>query len=305
MYIPIDKPCPVCDGTLEKKCGRCGGTGHAKCSECGGVGNVKCSKCNGEGSIAVDSATTLRLMETAANEGSFAALHDLAIAYIFGTDGLSVNYDKAEECFRKVIKCVNEASETDEGDDCYSDSAEAHLKLLPGIRNGDVKSMRELAKWFSDDALEERGQDCTPLIEGRKPEEFWLDKAAKAEMSVKTTTSNNSTPKSSQSSARTSKKKRWKFVVLGLLFGFLGLHLAYAKRWFLFLLLWAGFITGGMFYRGSATKEPSEGAVQQAQQTEQTKSNDNMIGGIGFGVWALLWIGGTLLIKKDGKRNRM
>lgn len=102
-----------------------------------------------------------------------------------------------------------------------------------------------------------------------------------------------------------SAKKRWKFVVLGLLFGFLGLHLAYAKRWFLFLLLWTGFITGGMFYKGSAAEKTSDGVAQHVQQAEQKKSNDDMIGGIGFGVWALLWIGGTLFIKNDGRGNRM
>ena len=300
-----NKPCNKCGGTGKTKCSKCDGTGHAKCKACEGTGKTKCSKCNGEGAIAVDSATTLRLMETAAIDGNFAALHDLAIAYIFGTDGLSVNYDKAEECFRKLIKRVNEASETDEGADCYSDSAEAHLRFLPEIRKGNVNAMRELAKWFSEDALEERGMDCTPRIEGCEPEEFWIDKAAKAEKSAKTATAMKSTPKSSPGPARSSTKKRWKFVVLGLLFGFLGLHLAYAKRWFLFVLLWAGFITGGMFYKGSAAEKTSDGVIQQVQQSEQERSNDDMIGGIGFGVWALLWIGGTLFIKKDGKGNRM
>ena len=102
-----------------------------------------------------------------------------------------------------------------------------------------------------------------------------------------------------------STKKRWKFVLLGLLFGFLGFHLAYAKRWFLFLLLWAGFITGGFFYKSNAAEKQSDGAAQQVQQSEQVKSNAEMIGSVGFGIWALLWIGGTLFIKKDGKGNRM
>ena len=111
--------------------------------------------------------------------------------------------------------------------------------------------------------------------------------------------------KSGGSEASTSDKKRWKFVVLGILFGFLGLHLAYAKRWTLFLLLWAGLVTGGSFGTSSeATKSP-DAAVPQVTQTEQPKSNNNMISNIGFAVWGLLWIGGTLFIKKDGKGNRM
>ena len=112
--------------------------------------------------------------------------------------------------------------------------------------------------------------------------------------------------KGSGSEASTSTKKRWKFVVLGLLFGFLGAHLLYAKRWFLFLLLWAGLITGGAM-SGDAKKpanETQETAVVQTEQSDK-KESGSPISGIGFGVWALLWIGGTLFIKKDGKGNRM
>ena len=103
----------------------------------------------------------------------------------------------------------------------------------------------------------------------------------------------------------TSPKKRWKFVVLGILLGAFGVHLAYAKRWFLFLLLWTGFITGGMLYKGSEAMKSNDGAAPQVQQAVNGQANDDMVGGIGFGVWALLWIGGTLFIKKDGKGNRM
>ncbi len=116
------------------------------------------------------------------------------------------------------------------------------------------------------------------------------------------------------SDVSTSPKKRWKFVVLGLLFGFFGAHFAYAKRWFLFLLLWAAFITGGMMSGGkSESAKPGTDAVTapveqsaDSPKTDDTKKEPGSpIGGIGFGVWALLWIGGTLFIKKDGKGNRM
>lgn len=106
----------------------------------------------------------------------------------------------------------------------------------------------------------------------------------------------------------TSPKKRWKFVVLGILFGFFGIHLAYAKRWLLFLLLWAGFITGNVMSDTKAgdDKPTTEVATQQVEPSDKsTKTSTNTISNIGFGVWALLWIGGTLFIKKDGKGNRM
>ena len=117
------------------------------------------------------------------------------------------------------------------------------------------------------------------------------------------------------SCAATSAKKRWKFVVLGILFGFFGVHLAYAKRWLLFLLLWSGFICGnvmsekktdaGVSDAPTVVQEQShevstEGVVQEAE-----KMSSNTISNIGFAVWALLWIGGTLFIKKDGNGCRM
>lgn len=100
-------------------------------------------------------------------------------------------------------------------------------------------------------------------------------------------------------------RKRWKFVVLGLLLGFLGVHLAYAKRWTLFLLLWAGLVTGGSFGTSDDAAKPPADAAAQVRQTEQQKSRNSTISNVGFAVWALLWIGGTLFIKKDGKGNRM
>ena len=429
-----DKPCKKCGGTGKVKCDRCDGTGHAKCKACGGRGKVECEKCNGEGSITVDSATTLKLMESAANEGNFGALHDLAIAYILGTDGLSVNYNKAEECFRKLIKKGNEASETDEGADCYSDSAEAHLKFLPEIRKGNVNAMRELAKWFSEDALEERGLDCTPRIEGREPKEFWLEKASEAEKAAKTeketkcrneenrrsckanaalrraeksmsflatvlllTTAaffawwwidganvsafngigeamrpangnesgivagmslailgnillavlllpwallNFFLGRKSERASFKSKRRRWIFKWLGALFGFIGIHLAYARRWGLFAMLLIGlFMWGGgddkkssqvatsevheeptstqiakpfrerepqgAQLKGGGENSPEPQGQDEKKPTEKKDDGILTSTNIGFAVWLLLWFGGTLFIKDDGSKLEM
>ena len=110
------------------------------------------------------------------------------------------------------------------------------------------------------------------------------------------------------SCAATSAKKRWKFVVLGVLFGFFGVHLAYAKRWLLFLLLWAGFIYGNVM-SDNARDAATEEQIQEAQITEgasdKKDESSNPIGNAGIALWALLWIGGTLFIKKDGEGRRM
>ena len=97
-------------------------------------------------------------------------------------------------------------------------------------------------------------------------------------------------------------------MVLGLLLGFFGIHLAYAKRWFLFLLLWVGFITGNVMSdpkKETTNVSPEVVAEQVQSESKSDKESSSPISGIGFGVWALLWIGGTVFIKKDGKGNRM
>ena len=118
--------------------------------------------------------------------------------------------------------------------------------------------------------------------------------------------------KGGKSSGQPSDKKRWKFVVLGLLFGFLGIHLAYAKRWWLFTLLWAGVLFGGMMSDDKPAESDSSvdsSAEVASVQAESARTNPvmthNVYENLGMGVWLLLWLGGTLFIKKDGNGNRM
>lgn len=72
----------------------------------------------------------------------------------------------------------------------------------------------------------------------------------------------------------------------------------YAKRWFLFLLLWAGFICGNvmsekktadgasdapMAVQEHADEMPMEGCVNDTE-----KESSNPISNVGFAVWGLL-----------------
>lgn len=69
-------------------------------------------------------------------------------------------------------------------------------------------------------------------------------------------------------------KKRWKFIVLGILFGWIGAHYIYAKRWGLFLLHVTAFI-------GLLIAPP-----------------------LGL-LWLATWFGGAFFVKKDGSKNRL
>lgn len=99
-------------------------------------------------------------------------------------------------------------------------------------------------------------------------------------------------------------KKRWKFIMLGLLFGWMGAHYMYAKRKFLLLLLWTSFITGVAMI-GSSQSDVRQPAQDASVEVAKKSSNGEAIGGGCLALWALLWLGGTLFVKKDGKGNRM
>jgi len=85
-----------------------------------------------------------------------------------------------------------------------------------------------------------------------------------------------------KTSKNASSKKRWKFVLIGLIFGWIGLHYLYAGRKFFAFLLLASLVTG---------------MIQV--------NNLPVVGGGCIALWVLLWLGGTFFIKKDGKGNRM
>ena len=99
---------------------------------------------------------------------------------------------------------------------------------------------------------------------------------------------------------------RWKFVLLGLLFGWFGAHYMYAKRWLMLLLTLGSFATGAVMMDKSESNQKEE-PVQTEQQTEgdASKGSGEVIGALCLVLWLVMWLGGALFVKKDGKGNRM
>lgn len=126
------------------------------------------------------------------------------------------------------------------------------------------------------------------------------------------TTSNDKPEKdaiSNEKAPATKEKKRWKFVLIGLMFGWLGLHFVYAKRWLLFVLLWSGLISSFVFMSGTPESDTQVSAIEQktdSAESKDSKSRSNgLFAGAGVAVWFILWIGGALFCKKDGTGKRM
>lgn len=277
------KPCKKCGGTGKVGCPRCGGTGHAKCQDCSGSGKVKCDNCSGVGETRCPDCEK---REREAKEKREREAREAK---------------ERREKKEAAEKAAKERRDAIQGCGCIIALVAIVGFLvwwwLEGFKAAALPGMWEQAKNFVG------GSGGVAKIVGGLVVLFlgW-----KVMATIKR--------KGGGSDVSTSPKKRWKFVVLGLLFGFFGAHFAYAKRWFLFLLLWAAFITGGMMSGGkSESAKPGTDAVTapveqsaDSPKTDDTKKEPGSpIGGIGFGVWALLWIGGTLFIKKDGKGNRM
>lgn len=103
-----------------------------------------------------------------------------------------------------------------------------------------------------------------------------------------------------------SPQNRWVFILLGIFFGYLGVHLAYARRWILFAIFWAAFI-GFVSNCGDAEKAPSgddKAATEESQPAEKNGGND-AIAIPCFLVVAGFWLVAPFCIKKDGKKRRL
>lgn len=295
--------CPNCHGEYERKtdkaCKECAGTGKVECSRCGGTGRAKCQKCNGGGKVKCDTCS-------------------------------GVGEVKCPEC-EKREHAAKEKRDREERAEKEKKEAEQRKKLAEQRRKDEAEKAAKERK----DAI----QGCGCLLAIAAVIGFfiwwWMEGLTMSALpgmweQTKNTLGGGALGtiakigcavialfigwylikgiKGKKGEVSTSTKKRWKFVTIGVLLGFLGVHLAYAKRWLLFLLLWAGFITGNVTSGAkSDTDNPlPETVTQQVEPADKSNKKDsNPISAIGFGIWALLWIGGALFIKKDGKGNRM
>ena len=267
--------------------------------------NLRC----GDG-VGKDARKAFVYLYQAAEKGDIVALRHLAHLYRDG-EYAEKSRSKANELYVRAAKAGDGWSLYEIGK-CYlngtevnKDETEAKRLLKLAADKGVTQAEKALAS--ISDSVKDKNKGPSGIVVG-KLDGGSLPKFAKVDYNnaVAGKPSEKSSAKKIKSTSASS-KKRWKFVVLGLLFGFFGLHLAYAKRWLLLLLLWAGFITGNVMSGGKSESEKTtkETTTQVVATNDADKNGGGLISGIGFGVWALLWIGGTLFIKKDGKGNRM
>ena len=260
--------------------------------------------------IAQDFVRAFRLLYAAAEKGSIAALRQLAHMY---RDGAYVVRDRklANVLYTKAAKSGDGWSLYEIGK-CYKDGktvpqdlGEAKRLLTLAVEKGCDKAKSPLS------AIPESVKigNKKPSGIGDKPDTGPLPKFVidDYKCAVKGKPAKTKAQKSASGA-----KKRSKFVVLGLFLGFVGAHLAYAKRWGLFLLLWACLVTTIVLADSDSDSRKHERLDAQVQvvsdpNARQTdKSPSVALTGVGCTLtWLALWLGGAIFIKKDGNGNRM
>lgn len=286
--------CPNCHGEYRKKvgtCKSCGGTGRRTCPDCGGKKIVRCDKCSGTGRADCPTCSGHGVVKC--------------------PDCEKREREVKERQERKEREERNRRIEAREKKEAAEKAAQERKDMALGC--GCLLALVALAGFlvwwwmegFTMAGLSNIGSQVKSACGGQTG--LWNLAKIGGVLIVLGIIWRLIKGKKNEKS--TSTKKRWKFVVLGLLLGFIGVHFAYAKRWFLFLLLWASFITGGIASDKNAEAEKlsiDTTGVQVEQQAEaKSKNSGSMVENIGFATWLLLWIGGALFIKKDGRGNRM
>ncbi len=259
--------------------------------------------------IAKDHSKAFIYFYRAAEQGNISAVKLLGLMYYYG-EYVEKNREHAVQLYIRAAKSGDSGALYSVG--MYylnqkKDEVEAKRLMRLSAEKGDESAKKALTS--IPDSVKDKNKGPSGIVVG-KPDNGPLPKFVKADYDCAVAgKAAVKSPAPQSKSTSSSPKKRWKFVVLGLLFGFFGVHLAYAKRWFLFLLLWAAFITGGVMSGGKGEPDKPAADAETTQVAEPAdspkKDDDSPIGKIGFAVWGLLWIGGTLFIKKDGKGNRM
>ncbi|MBR5549566.1 MAG: hypothetical protein IKU71_07535 [Kiritimatiellae bacterium] len=209
---------------------------------------------------------------------------------------------RAEDSAKKEREMAEQARvrrETEERKDRERREAEHKRQMQEQARIHKEAEKAAAMKVDAERAKREAAEAKAAAELARKDAELKVQQAKmEARIASEVSQRNNAEQKSS--------RKRWLFLLLGILFGWLGVHLAYARRWILFGILWAALI--GFFSNCGTTEKPTDASGQttsaESQPTKQTGGND-AIAIPCFLTFAALWLGGALFIKKDGKRKLM
>lgn len=268
-----EDPCPRCQGKGYLTCGNCHGAKHAECRHCKGTGKVTCSECSGEGEIkcpACEQSEKERKRRAAVQKKVDEERKKLEEEQRrLAEDRLKSKEAEKERLRLAALEKAKERRDAIQGCGCLIGMAATVVFLIWWWWEGfTLAALSDM--WAQTKSVFGGSHGVVLAVGGLSALVFGL-------VIIKAIIGK---PERS-----TSNRKRWLFVVLGLPLGGYGIHLVYAKRWWLLVLQWVCFI-------GMQFAENGSGATR-------------LIYGACLIIWATLWIGGTLFIKHDGNGNRM
>ena len=253
--------CSACSGTGKVTCSYCNGTGKRKCASCDGSGKISCKTCGGVGSV--------KCPECRARE------------------------KKAEEQRRKEQEKQRQEAYKKEQEAYKKEQAEQRAKKRRKSIQGCGCLLVSIAivvllvwVWFEGYSLNEvwelirnsTGGSAVVKVGGGLIALFLLWKL----LNTKTKT------------AAKSDRKRWLFVLIGLISGVIGLHFLYARRKGWFVFYWLMIVSNTAQTRLPIVKEFLAGFSPTLATTP-----------IFLLTAAAILIGSIFFMKKDGAGNRM
>lgn len=295
--------CLACNSTGKVKCHVCHGSRKTKCSHCEGTGKDKeCPVCNGEGKV---EKTRLVNCPDCHGSGRSQANYSRNCPKCSGTGRIEQKYkDICPNCNglgfygatchicdgTGSLECVH----CDDGIEvCSKCGGNGHAKCSECGGTGKAKCKTCGGKGNLD-----KCPDCERRKRARRESIKWKSAILMC-VDKKLAAGGGKTGSKSVSAM----PRRKKFMLLGLFLGFFGVHFAYAKRWVLFALLWVCWF--GNCVTSDAPVEKTSTAAQILKDADISVEELEVEKDASLNIWNLtamvLWFGGALFIKKDGK----
>lgn len=316
------KNCLACDSTGKVKCHNCHGLQKAKCYRCKGTGkDKKCTVCDGEGKV---EKTRLVNCPKCHGSGRDQSNYKLNCWDCRGTGQIEQKYkDLCPNCNGLGFygeTCRNcdgtgraECLDCDDGlETCSRCDGTGHAKCSACEGSGKVK-----CKTCGGKGKLDKCPDCERREHEREESFKWKSAILMCvddKLSMADETSSRKEKTISVFNTKNISQRRKRFMLLGLFLGFLGVHLAYAKRWYLFILLWMSLIGGCVSGAGSDESVREELNKEERSALQITDEARKIVGetekadplpNVWNSIVAILWIGGALFIKKDGKGKKL
>ena len=307
--------CATCHGTHKVHCGSCKGTGKKACKTCKGSGKKKCSYCDGGYNECEECGGTGKDPCPVCHRGYVRRVVGMRpCTWCDGNGGSKDEYGRWEDCIHcsgsgqeeHVVSevcpnCHGDYIGKGHGDHCKECGGTGKIKCSTCKGSGHVKCKD------CGGLGHHKCKECGGVGDVECPD-------CKARRLAKEKAQREARIAEEYRRSLYSDKKRWLFVLIGMVFGWSGLHFIYIKQWAIWF--WGLFplimIHAGATIKTSWTEiDPVSKEILLRLINNPLAIEYNSIGlkqwiGIsGIALFLFWWIGSLFLCKTDGKGKRL